>query len=231
MESTPARAARTIPSSPWAWAAIGRFHRWASSTAAASSSSVSETKSRVTPGVRTPPVATTLIEAGARPDLPANPRPEALAPVDLLGEGVPAVAPGDRERAAAGDDPRARDAALLDRAAHVDGDRAHRAEVADGRDAAGEMPLRVARCLDRRRRLGHPALGQEVRLAVEAQVHVAVEQARREERALGVEDGRLPGLLVPGRGRRPTRTGSPRSAPPLAPGLRSGAVEEVDGPA
>ena len=61
IESTPASTAALIPSAPIAWAATLRSRWWASRTAASSSSDVNAVKLSGIPGVRTPPVAISLI--------------------------------------------------------------------------------------------------------------------------------------------------------------------------
>ena len=128
-----------------------------------------------------------LDRGGAAADLLADGLPERVDAVDLPREpdAVP-VAARHGERAPSGDDPRPGEQAALHRAGEL-GD-AEAAEVADGRDARGEMALRVHRALDRAE--GSVELAPfrgEVARAVEAQMDVAVDQPGR-ERAAGAVD-------------------------------------------
>ncbi len=140
-----------------------------------------------------------LDRAGAGAHLLAHGEPNAVCAVALPRERVPTVAPRDRERAAGRHDARTRDAAALDGPRHVADDRAEAAEVAHRRRAGPQVSHGVSRALDRGERLGDVGLTHEVRLAVEAQVHMAVDEAGRERAAVPGEVARR--LRLAGRAR------------------------------
>src|SRR2546427_8280306 len=93
-----------------------------------------------------------------------------------------------RDAATRGDDPRTFERAALDRPAQLDDHRTIRAEIADGGDTGTQRGARVAEGLERRQGVALLHLRGEVRIAVEREMAVAVDEPGHHESARCTRD-------------------------------------------
>ena len=128
-----------------------------------------------------------LDDPSARADLLADRFPHLIGSIGNASDLGPVTA-GGRHAPASGDDPRSFDHAALDRAAELDDHRSIRAKVAYGRHTGVQRGACVLERLDHRQAVGLSHLGREVRLAIERQVRVTVDEAGDREAARGLSD-------------------------------------------
>src|SRR5438094_499336 len=186
-ESMPASAATRMPPEPWACVVIRSPALWASATAAAVSSGVNCDTCRRRAFAQHPSGREDLDDPSARADLLADRFPHLIGSIGNASDLGPVTA-GGRHAPASGDDPRSFDHAALDRAAELDDHRSIRAKVAYGRHAGVQRGACVLERLDHRQAVGLSHLGREVRLAIERQVRVTVDEAGDREAARGLSD-------------------------------------------
>ncbi len=127
---------------------------------------------------------------GAAPHLLANGAADVLRAVDLVGEGPVAVPARDRQCAAGRHDGRPVGRSVVDRRRERTRVAGRSAEIADGGHSVLELAAPVPERLHRGQGVvagDLQALGLEVPSAVEAQVHVAVDEAGRERPAGAVD--------------------------------------------